>query len=249
MSAPTTTADQSTIDFDRAHLSWVTTGGSHGRWRVIASAMAGAAGSAGNELFVLTPLIMAGDVYGTGRLPMEPAYSYQFIGSSIRHAIIRDYPGANQGKDSAGLNSELFTTFEIYAPAAPGRRVDGCMATGSSSELWRLCACLRVIAKNGEPWQLEFPINHANRESFGVSTRFQIETGPILVPAALLEPGLASVCGGFALAFIYFNRLDQADLSLFGSLQNGSAAGRAYGVFSQLSGISIDLFRLQSGQM
>ena len=65
------------IDFERACLAWTTKSGSVGRWRVIAAAT-----DAAGDQFVLAPMVMAGDVYGAGRLPLDPPYSFQICASS-----------------------------------------------------------------------------------------------------------------------------------------------------------------------
>ena len=109
---------------------------------------------------------------------------------------------------------------------------------------WPLSARLRITAEDGGRWLLDFPVNHANAATIENSPKFQIETGPILVPGSLIEPGLASVPGGFALAYIYFNRFDRADLSLFGPAPSGQSPGRAYGIFSRLSAVAIELYSL-----
>jgi hypothetical protein len=233
------------IDFHRAYLDWTTTAGSHGRWRVIASAIGCSGEGTLHDRFVLTPLIMAGDVYGTGRLPLDPPYSFQFIGSSSRHAIVRDYTGDVRGKDSAGRNSELFSKIDIHAPASQAGRLNPAAVSIDGVTLsWPLSARLRITAEDGGRWLLDFPVNHANVATLENSPKFQIETGPILVPDSLIEPGLASVSGGFALAYVFFNRLDRADLSLFGPSPSGQPQGRAYGIFSRLSGIAIELYSL-----
>ena len=68
-------------DFDRAYLAWTTKAGSHGRWRLIASAIPVSGSGRAGEQFVLAPMVMAGDVYGTGRLPLDPPYSFQIWAS------------------------------------------------------------------------------------------------------------------------------------------------------------------------
>lgn len=69
------------IDFERAHLTWTTRDGSHGRWRLVASAIARSRNGGWQDRVVLVPMVMAGDVYGTGKLPRDLPYSYQFIAS------------------------------------------------------------------------------------------------------------------------------------------------------------------------
>src|SRR5688572_9601894 len=112
------------VDFARARLAWETKSGSHGLWRVIASALTWPEGGGEPERHLLAPMVMAGDVYGAGRLPLDPAYSYQMIASARSHAIVRDYQDGSPPQDTAVVNSELFTRLDIDAPALKAKRLD-----------------------------------------------------------------------------------------------------------------------------
>ena len=55
------------IDFSRAQIAWTTHDGSRGLWRVAAAARREDGGAA----WFLAAGVMAGDVYGQGRLPLS----------------------------------------------------------------------------------------------------------------------------------------------------------------------------------
>ena len=223
------------IDFARARLAWETKSGSHGRWRLIASALIWPEGGGEPERHVLAPMVMAGDVYGAGRLPLDPPYSYQMIASARRHAVIRDYPDGSPGQDTAAANSELFTRLHIDAPALKRKPLDVTKITPKGvDQAWPLTA---RIASPDSPsrWLVDFPVGHINVADGG---RFQVESGPVLLPHAAVGIADASETGGFVLAYVLFNRLDRVDLSVWGR----AATARAFGHFARLTGVAIELF-------
>jgi hypothetical protein len=217
------------IDFERACLTWITRSGSVGRWRVIASAT-----DVSGERFVLAPMVMAGDVYGAGQLPHDPPYSFQIWASARRHMILRDSMSASPIDDSGAENSEIFTQLEIHAPALAGPRID----LDRAAAAWPLTARLRIFSRDGAHWFLDFPVNHINHASGQGAGVFQVETGPILVPAALAAGVPAP--GGFALAYVFFNRPNRVDLALWGP--RAGHGERAYVHFGRLDGCEIEVY-------
>jgi hypothetical protein len=224
------------IDFDRAHIAWITRSESHARFRVIASAACKPPGKGWQDRFVLAPMIMAGDVYGAGRLPLDPPYSFQFFASPERHVIVRDCPGGSPKGDSIAANVETFSTLIIHASAQASRPLAVSELTPDRLS-WPLTARVHAQARDGTRWLLDFPVLHVNARH-SPQSGFQVETGPVLIPEALLEPGPA-ILGGFALAYVLFNRLDRIDLSLLGPC----GRGRAYGHFGRLDAVTIELFQ------
>jgi hypothetical protein len=217
------------IDFERASLAWTTMTGSIGRWRIIASAL-----DHTGERFVLAPMVMAGDVYGTGRLPLDPPYSFQIWASSRRHAILRDSLTATRIEDSGADNDEIFTQVDIHAPALTSPRIDPARV----STTWPLTARLQVAGQDRMRWLLDFPVNHINHGRVRGEDAFHVETGPILMPATLVEGARGK--NDFALAYIFFNRLDRADLALWGP--RAGHIGRAFVHFGRLEGVVIEMY-------
>jgi len=228
---------QPPLHFERASLAWVTKHNSHGRWRVIASTSSLPHGGE-PERFVLSPRIMAGDVYGTGKLPLNPPYGFQIIASNERHVIIRDFEDDLPSRDTSNGNFEIFSKLVVDAPLLDAARLSPDAATPEAMvQAWPLTARLRV-SKGGLDHLVDFPVVHLNTREPGA---FQVETGPILVPAALIEDAALTV-GGFALAFAFFNRLDRVDLAVWGPAGVPRSARRGYVHFARWEGIAIDLY-------
>lgn len=200
------------IDFARARIAWTTHQGSQGLWRIAAAAR-----SDGGEAWYLAEAVMAGDVYGQGSLPMQPAYAYQFAASRDRHVMFRDAVDAAGLQDTAAPHADSFTSVTIDVAEVDGvvvpfdRVVEQCP--------WPLTARLVVAGTDGGRWQLEFPVSHINLSA--APRAWQVETGPILVPCGLLDIADAAKTGGLQRAFVFFNRQDQVDLLAFGPAGSG----------------------------
>jgi hypothetical protein len=222
------------LDFERASLNWVTKDNSRGRWRVIAACWSSRGGE--HEQFVLSPRIMAGNVYGAGKLPLDPPYSFQIIASDDRHVIIRDFAGDLPSRDTSASNSQIFSSLTIDAPSwRVDARLSGDSFTPEALEqAWPLTARLHV-SKGGLDHLVDFPVHHLNTKAPGA---FQVETGPVLLPAALIEDAKLTI-GGFALAFVFFNRPDRVDLAVWGPVSEGSARW-AYIHFARLDKVWIE---------
>lgn len=234
---------QPPIDFDRAALTWTTKTGSHGRWRLAASATAWSRAKGPDELYVLAPMVGAGDVYGAGRLPRDPPYTFQVLASRRRHAIIREAATNTFVADSADGNDSLFESVDIHDPRHEGPQlVMADLVVDRIAHLWPLTCRVRARTRAGDDmeWLLDFPVNHINAKLASGVPLFQVETGPVLVPDALVsEPG-ASRNADFVLAYVFFNRLDRVDLSL--AARSGTDGRRAFALFGRLNNVAIELF-------
>jgi hypothetical protein len=100
---------------------------------------------------------------------------------------------------------------------------------------WPLTARL-YVSKAGVDHVIDFPVHHLNTKAGA----FQIETGPVLVPASLVQDAKLPV-DGFALAFVFFNRLDRVDLAICGPIRQDSNR-RAYTYFARWEGMLIELY-------
>jgi hypothetical protein len=230
----------SVIDFARSRLAWITKTGSRGYWTVAATATRETPGSA--ERTVLAPMVMAGNVYSTGRLPKEPPYSYQIYGSATRHAVLREPAATPQPgiTDSGGPNESLFARFEISLAETPAAELAPQSLTVTALEqLWPLTARITARTGTGETWALEFPVLHINAATIDGKDALQVETGPILVPTALLNDDTRPPGQDFALAYVYFSRFDRADLLVWHA--DGGAA-RSYRRFARIENAAIRLF-------
>jgi hypothetical protein len=235
------------LDFERASLAWVTKDNSHGRWRLIASTACWSPRAGEYNRFVLSPRIMAGDVYGTGKLPLDPPYGFQIVASPQRHVIIRDFEHDLPNRDTSDSNFEVFSDLVINAPPLECGRLDADLLTPKTiAQVWPLTARLHATI-DGVDHLVDFPVVHINTKQIGKPAAFQIETGPVLLPAALIDnPALTT--GGFALAFVFFNRLDRLDLAIWGPVGAAGTVQRGYVHFARWDGVVIELYGDRSSQ-
>src|SRR5262245_49068696 len=129
------------IDFDRARIAWTTHDGSHGLWRIIATARRETDG----EVWYLAPGVMAGDVYGQGRLPLKPPYSFQFITSREKHVMLREAVDAASVRDTVAPHADTFRTLAIEAPEIEAELVVPTVAR----ERWPLATRITATAASG----------------------------------------------------------------------------------------------------
>ena len=224
----------SAIDFDRSHLVWTTKAGSKGYWRVIAAASSISSANQVLDQFVLSPRVMAGDVYGRGHLMHEPAYSFQIFASQRQHTILREMSTHSHSpnvEDSTAPNEAYFEKLRIELASSDGAKAlnPGTISAETIAASWPLTAFVELRDKNGDRWQLEFPVNHINAATLDGKQAFQVETGPILVPGSCISPTKeASIKGGFALAYAFFNRSDRVDLSVWGPDPTSTVPAREF---------------------
>lgn len=230
------------LDFDRAFMSWITKSAIQGRWRLIASAMSWASQSGWSERTVLAPEVMAGDVFGEGKLPLDPPYRFQILASPQRHSILREYGRGLPSGDNSAAHFEVFTAVHIEEATRQPRLVHiGSTAPEAISDVWPLTARVHASTDDGQKWLLEFPVNHLNHRKSHDSIQFQIETGPVLVPERLVRTADITVLGGFCLAYVFLNRLDRLEMALYGSAFPAGASGRGYVRFGCLENITVEI--------
>lgn len=197
------------LDFERARIFWTTKAGIKGSWRVVAAACC-----EGTDGIYLAPAVMAGEIFGMGRLPKDPPYSYQLVATQKRHAIIRR-GGASEIEDSEADNDTAFSLFDIFAPQRKSSPVDPeAIDQAEIERQWPLSA--RLTVKGSELWILEFPVSHISRRAGA----FQIESGPVLIPQDLVNiPDTSTFCGCY-LAYVFLNKPNQIDVLAFGRNEN-----------------------------
>lgn len=223
------------IDFERARISWTTKTGIHGSWRVIATACR----QDSEDCIYLAPMVMAGDIFGAGRLPRDPPYSYQLIATRTRHAIVREgeAPGA---RDNEADHEAVFSSFDIHAPRHAAARVaTGGLDAATVAASWPLSARLKLRGQGGALWTLEFPVSHINTQTAGAAA-FQVETGPVLIPRETIDLADATVIGGCYLAYVFLNRTSRVDLLAWGP---GGHSRRSFSRFARIEGIETELLR------
>ncbi|MFZ2157237.1 MAG: hypothetical protein WAV72_14105 [Bradyrhizobium sp.] len=229
----------SVIDFARSRLVWKTKAGSRGYWRLIASASLISPTHQPLDQFVLAPAVMAGDVYGKGRLLKEPPYSFQIFASRQQHTVVRE-PGISirlaVPADSTASNESVFEELAIHIAAANRNALDlDKLSDEAVSASWPLIANVELCRPNGDRWVLNFPVNHINIAAIDGKNAFQVETGPILIPHSLISPtSPASVMGGFAIGYVFFNQSDRIDLALWGPREINNVSSREFRHYERL---------------
>jgi len=226
------------FDFHAGTVRWITPAASHGIWRVAAIATTDG-GDSSPGLHALGQAVMAGDVYGKGLLPLQPAYAFQIIAASAKHTILRE--GAGARGDTTAPNSEVFSELSVDIPEMDAREIDPARHQHEIKS-WPLTARIDARDFAGVSWRLEFPVNHFNYRNTGPGqNEFQIETGPVIVPRALLVSSAGEPTDGFALAYVYCNDVQRVDLAI---LQPGgrAPAGCEYGRVARLERIKLSLF-------
>jgi hypothetical protein len=232
-------APYSVIDFTRSRLVWTTKAGSSGYWRLIASASLISPTHQALDQFVLAPAVMAGDVYGSGRLLKEPPFSFQIFASRQQHTIVRE-PGISTvpavTADSTASNDSVFEKLAIHVAEANRNAIDPHKLSDEAvSASWPLTANVELCRPNGDRWVLNFPVNHINIAAIDGKGAFQVETGPILVPHSLISStSPASVMGGFAIGYVFFNQFDRIDLALWGPREVDNVASREFRHYERL---------------
>ena len=199
------------VDFERARISWTTKAGVDGYWRIVATACR----DGSTDCIVLAPAVMAGDVFGTGRLPRDPPYMYQLIATRERHAILR--AGDDFGnEDTEVANNTIFTALNIHAPQIAARPMRLEEVTSITLEqFWPLSVHLKVRSQTGDLWILQFPVSHVSSQSKPTQL-LQIESGPIIIPQTILHVPGASTIGECYLCYAFLNKTRQVDLLAWG---------------------------------
>jgi hypothetical protein len=226
------------VDFERARISWTTKAGIHGSWRVIATACR----QDSEDCIYLAPAVMAGEIFGAGRLPRDPPYSYQLIATRKRHAIVREGE-ASGNRDNEADHEAIFSSFDIHAPRHAATLMEiRTLDPATVTQLWPISARLKVRGQRGEYWNLEFPVNHVNTRTADAAA-FQVESGPVLIPRDAIDITDASIIGGCYLAYVFLNKTSQVDLLAWGPAGNFR---RSFSHFARIDGIETELLNRKS---
>ncbi|HOO41829.1 MAG TPA: hypothetical protein PK653_10310, partial [Syntrophales bacterium] len=139
-----------------------------------------------------------------------------------RHVIFRTYIPSRNSQRSAGTNAGLFADMEICLKEREAivlsdyEAIEAAVRKGAV-----LSVQMDYEKRSGGQITIEFPIKHINIKKEG--KMFQVETGPIPVIAAGSENDVPSFETGlgFRTAFVHFNRLDEAELTIHAPVKVG----------------------------
>jgi hypothetical protein len=206
------------IDFSRSFITWLTKAEqSYGRFSIESACTVLDPGHPEPQAFYLAAAVVAGRVYAQDRLFITPSYTFHLITSLKSHQIFRNYASYQEAKDSQGKNEEIFADLQIT------RRECSARVIGDVQEIidlvingHPLSAQMRFISPvENREFVLQFPVRHINVQRG--TNRFQVETGPVLVPRSSLlgDEKMDGESPHFNMAYVIFNRLDQAELALW----------------------------------
>lgn len=228
------------IDFVKAKMDWILKNGTRGSWQIVAAAYPINAKTDAQNAFYLAPVVMAGHLFGPNQLPITPAYSFQLIASRHKHIIFRNGE-AQTNIDSVSDNGTEFASFAHRIPVHSCRLLElGSILPDHLTELWPLQAQVHLLGRDGLSWILQFPVQHISHLGDGKGSKFQVETGPILVPQTCVSEEIARPTGGFFLAYAFFNKNTELQLLIFGSSE--ASAVRQYDRPARLADVSVHVF-------
>lgn len=185
--------------------------------------------SGAREDFVLITPCKSEEMYVDEGLFKAPNYDFMGIWSQREFVIIRTHASHDPERTDeweAGVNAERFAAVKIdYAPVANAVRLE------TDAEVFRatldnqeLIARTRLTSPGGDvAAMIDYPIKTMNvRES---DQRFQVDTGPILVPD--WQSGAAAAAERFRLAFVCYNRFEGVEFVFRQPTPVGDGATRA----------------------
>ena len=203
------------IDFSGSYLTWLTyKEKSYGRFQIEAACAIRNLSSGKAETYYLAPAVIAGNVYAKNDLVKQPAYLFQIAASQERHVIFRTYVSYKEDQRSFDKNFDLFDGIDLHIT-----RKESVALKDFYDILFHfqkhnsMSARMSYETQQRFQIEIEFPIKHINLQR--EKRLFQVETGPILFPSEPLGYRLSEERGCFFnTAFIHFNRLDSAEITL-----------------------------------
>jgi len=201
-----------TMDFSRSFSTFVTSGRTnHARIQVEAVCR-----MADGERYVLVASCKSEDTYAEENLFRQPNYDFCAIFSDEQYCIVRVGLPLTACWRDGGLSAERFDEVRIDLADAEADPCDGAQAVVEATLANRpLVGRTMVLDESGEEVAVvEYPIKTINvntpAHSPGGDWIYQVDTGPILVPRATPQTGLA--VEQLDLAFIAWNAPDWAEL-------------------------------------
>ena len=217
------------IDFQNSSITWLTRSDeSYGRFALeslcsIRNELTGIVDSYG-----LGTQVLAGHVYGTTGLVMKPTYLFQIVASQSRHKIFRTYLRHRPASDSADRNASLFKEMDLRVIKQAATLLQDFEAIEQHfNRHSQLSARVSFALDGAASIEIEFPVKHINLSR--TKRCFQVETGPVLFPAKVSPVReIGNIMPEFNPAFIHFNKLDEAEITLQVPVRAGLRSTRFY---------------------
>lgn len=160
------------------------------------------------ETYYLANGVMAGRVYAERDLVIEPAMDFRAIFSEAEYKIFRTHTPFEIGRDESGTVHDKFKEIAFSIQGAPALAVtDAETVIDNTLRNVPLNGMIELdVNDDGHSTVMEFPVRHINAHAS--KRMFQVETGPVLLPAGggAGHPGIDDL----DVAFTFFNRFDEA---------------------------------------
>lgn len=203
------------INFSSSYLTWLThKEKSYGRFQLDAVCTIRDRDRKRTETYYLAPAVIAGNAYAKDDLVKQPVYLFQIASSQESHAIYRTFISHRDDQSSIDENSKQFEEVEFHINSKEAAVIkDFCDIDFHFQHHNPMSAFISYETRQDCQIEIEFPIKHINIQR--EKRLFQVETGPILIPSEKPADRL-SEGQGYSLntAFIHFNRLDCAEVTL-----------------------------------
>ena len=181
------------IDFDYSSIGWKTKENSLGIFKIEAALKE----KKTSDFNYLAMTVMAGNVYGTSRLPIVPNYNFQWLTDGKKRNIFRTFANNtikiekknNKNIDKYFMNIKYRKKREILIESLIKK-----------NEFFNNHLVCNIDLGNQVS---EFPIKHINIHP--KDKKFQVETGPILLKKKR----------GYISAFIFFNSINKCQIVSF----------------------------------
>jgi hypothetical protein len=158
------------VDFQNSFLEWETKENSIGRFSAEAVIFSGDKG------FILGSEVLACNVYNTNDFFKKPVYKFQPLFSNHHQLIYRTFTEDNTSNDSSSFDQEIFNRVNCHVQELKAYEViDNIEILNRAFKNEKKFQMLITINKH----QLQFPVKHINVNL--EESRFQIETGPVVV--------------------------------------------------------------------
>ena len=161
----------------------------------------------------MVPAVIAGNVYAEDGLVKHPTYMFQIAASQNRHVIFRTFASYKIDQDSIDKNVELFEEINIHIIKNKAVALEDFDSIDLQFQQHQsISALMYYETEQNERIEIEFPIKHINIQK--ERKLFQVETGPILIPSECPADRLSAQTCFLDTAFVHFNRLDRAEVTI-----------------------------------
>lgn len=220
---------ESSVDFQKSSLTWIGREGESSARFALESVCVMTNPATGRATpYGLGAEILAGNVYAADNLVKTPRYLFQAVASEHGHIFFRTFPRHRRAADSYAPNAGLFKKLVLRVERRLADVVpDFPTLQRHFDEHSDLSGRITIYQDTESEAEIEFPVKHINVQR--AERRFQIETGPVLVPAEAAETGPPRPkFPTFDVAFVHFSRLDRIELTLRVPIRIGLRSTRFY---------------------